>query len=145
MAPANSNRAVPAAPPWEALREKLLEYSQAMAASGDTAGAAVLHALVESWWHDQGIWDEALRQALMANHEINNALVGVSGNVQLLLMSQAGRQSEVRERLEVVLREAARVERAARDLGETKARLGVGPIRTPKEEDAHGGHATHAA
>jgi len=115
-----------------------------MASSGDDTGAAVLHALVESWWHEQQAWDEDLRQALMVNHEINNALVGVSGNVQLLLMSQVGLQPGFRERLEVILREAARVERASRGLGETKARLGLAPGPASNQEVAHGGHATHA-
>ena len=123
----------------------MLERSEAMAATGDTVGAAILHALVEAWWQEQQAWDAALRQTMMANHEINNALVGVSGNVQLLLMSAAGRQPGIRERLEVVLREAGRVERAARGLGERKAQLGIGSAPTPNEEDAFGGHAAPAA
>ena len=116
-----------------------------MAATGDAAGAAILHALVESWWQEQQLWDAALRQVMMANHEINNALVGVSGNVQLLLMSAPGRQPGVRERLEVVLREAARVERAARSLGERKAQLGIGSAHVTNEEDDLGDHAAPAA
>jgi len=140
----SSQGLVPPTPPWETLRLQLLERSEALAAAGDTAGAAILHALVESWWQDQQVWDAALRQVMMANHEINNALVGVSGNIQLLLMSAAGRQPGIRERLEVVLREAARVERAARNLGERKAQLGIGSAHTPNEEDELDGHAPAA-
>lgn len=139
------NGLVPTSPPWEGLRASLLDRSEAMAATGDTAGAAILHALVESWWQEQQLWDAALRQAMMANHEINNALVGVSGNVQLLLMSAPGRQPGIRERLEVVLREAGRVERAARSLGERKAQLGIGSAPVSNEEDDFGDHAAPAA
>ena len=139
-----SHGLVPHTPPWEAFRARLLERTEAMAATGDHAGAALLHALVESWWKEQQDWDAALRQAMMANHEINNALVGVSGNVQLLLMSAAGRQPGVRERLEVVLREAGRVERAARSLGERKAQLGIGSAHIPDEVEL-GGDAAPAA
>jgi signal transduction histidine kinase len=128
------NGPVPSTPPWHALRARLLERSEAMRAAGDGAGAALLHAIVESWWQEQQLWDSALREALMANHEINNALVGVSGNVQLLLMSAIGRHPGVRERLETVLREAGRVERATRNLAERKAQLGIGSSRVSGEE-----------
>jgi signal transduction histidine kinase len=141
----SSHRLVPTSPPWEGLRTRLLERSEALAATGDAPGAAILNALVESWWQEQQLWDAALRQAMMANHEINNALVGVSGNIQLLLMSAPGRQPGIRERLEVVLREAGRVERAARSLGERKAQLGIGSANIPNEEDDFGGHAAPAA
>ena len=113
------------APPWEALRDRLLERAEGMNASGDVTGAAVLRALVESWWGEQQRWTDALRDALRANHEINNALVGVSGNAQLLLLSPTGQNPAVKERLQIILREAGRVERAARELQETRARLGL--------------------
>lgn len=137
---------MPFAPPWEKLRESLLERARAVASAGDSSGAMALETIVEAWWQEQQAWDAALRQALMANHEINNALVGVSGNVQLLLMSQAGRQPGIRERLEVVLREAGRVERAARSLGERKAMLGIGSAQNPPdEEEPFDGQASPAA
>jgi len=129
------------APPWEALRRRLLERADALDRSGDPAGAATLRQMVESWWNEQQAWDEALREALMANHEINNALVGVSGNVQLLMMSPVGQQPGVRERLQVILRETERVERASRNLGETKAQLGLSPART-FGGGVHGGYAS---
>ena len=113
------------APPWVTLREQLLERAAGMNASGDETGAAMLRALVESWWGEQQRWTETLREALRANHEINNALVGVSGNAQLLLLSPTGQQPAVKERLQIILREANRVERAARELQETRARLGL--------------------
>ncbi len=143
-APVADEGRVPGEPPWETLRRQLVARSEAMAAAGDTAGAAVLHALVESWWLEQAAWDAALREALKANHEINNALVGVSGNVQLLLLTPAGQQPGVKERLHVILREAERVERASRSLGETKAMLGLSSGRTLSEGEAGGGRTAHA-
>ena len=130
------------APPWETLRERLLERAEGMRAAGDEAGAAVLHALVEEWWGEQQEWTEVLCEALRANHEINNALVGVSGNVQLLLLSPTGQEPGVRERLQTILREAGRVERAIRGLQETKARLGLTSER-PSRGEGNGGFAAH--
>jgi signal transduction histidine kinase len=127
----------PGSPPWESLRERLLERVEGMRASGDESGAAVLRALVETWWGEQQRWTEALREALRANHEINNALVGVSGNAQLLLLSPTGQQPAVRERLQIILREAGRVERAARELQETRARLGLN-ASPPRAGEEHG-------
>jgi nitrogen-specific signal transduction histidine kinase len=105
-----------ASPPWIALRDQLLDHVARMAASGDAAGAAVLHALVEAWWREQRQWSAAARDVLRATHEINNALVGVSGSAQLLLLGPLGQQNGVRERLQVVLRESERVERAVQRL-----------------------------
>ena len=130
-------------PPWEALRERLLERAAGMRAAGDEVGGAVLHALVEEWWSEQREWTETLCDALRANHEINNALVGVSGNVQLLLLSPAGQQPGVKERLQTILREAGRVERATRGMQETKARLGLMSERS-SPGDGHGNNAAQS-
>jgi len=134
----------PGTPPWEGLRERLLERSEALREAGDPAGAAVLHAIVETWWAEQRRWTEALREALTANHEVNNALVGVSGNVQLLLLSPIGQQPGVRERLLTIQRESERVERAIRSLGEAKALLGLSANRLGPEGETHGDLAANA-
>ena len=107
-------------PPWNGLRERLLGRADEIA-DGDPAGAAVLRALVEAWWEDQEEWNASLRQELRVHHEINNALVGISGNAQLLLHSPIAQQPATRERLEVVLRESTRIEQAARRLRALKA------------------------
>jgi signal transduction histidine kinase len=133
----------PGVPPWETLYQRLLERAEGMRAAGDEAGAAVLHALVQEWWGEQQEWTEELCEALRANHEINNALVGVSGNVQLLLLSPTGREPGVKERLQTILREAGRVERAARGLQETKSRLGLISER-PTRGDGNGGFDPHS-
>jgi signal transduction histidine kinase len=103
-------------PPWVVLRARLLEHAARLAASGDATGSAVLHALVEGWWRDQAAWSATAREVLRATHEINNALVGVSGSAQLLLLGPTGQQNGVRERLQVVMRESERVERAVQRL-----------------------------
>jgi signal transduction histidine kinase len=116
MNPSNPQPSVLATPPWVALRERLLEHVARLSASGDTTGAAVLHALVEGWWRDQTAWSATAREVLRATHEINNALVGVSGSAQLLLLGPLGQQNGVCDRLRVVMREAERVERAVQRL-----------------------------
>ena len=113
-------------PPWRALRERLANRALELATAGDAAGAAVLRALVESWWREQELWDAAARELLRANHEINNALVGVSGTAQLMLLSPLGQQPKIRERLQVVLRESERIERAAQRLQSLKVALSNG-------------------
>jgi signal transduction histidine kinase len=119
------------------LRERLSARADELAGAGDVTGAAVLRALLEGWWREQRTWDAAARDVLRANHEINNALVGVSGNAQLMLLSPAGQVPKVRERLEMVLRESERIGRAAQRLQGLKAAL------APGEPD--GIDATHAA
>jgi signal transduction histidine kinase len=108
-------------PPWSELRSRLLDRAAELADAGDASGAAVLRALVETWWRDQTGWNNAVHDLLRVNHEINNALVGVSGNTQLLLTGEAGRQPKLRERLLVVLRESERIERAVNRLQVLKA------------------------
>jgi nitrogen-specific signal transduction histidine kinase len=86
----------------------------------------VLRTLIESWWREQLQWDAAVRELLRANHEINNALVGVSGNAQLLMLGPVGQQPKIRERLQTVLRESERIERAAQRLQALKTSLAQG-------------------
>jgi signal transduction histidine kinase len=113
-------------PPWRVLRARLSDRASELAGAGDVAGAAVLRTLIESWWREQEKWDAAARELLRANHEINNALVGVSGNAQLMLLSPAGQVPKVRERLQMVLRESERIERAAQRLQALKCALANG-------------------
>jgi nitrogen-specific signal transduction histidine kinase len=64
------------------------------------------------------------------HHEINNALVGVRGNAQLMLINMAGQSPAVRERLEVVLRESGRIQEATVRLRELRQVLGS-PVPRP--------------
>src|SRR6185369_4166111 len=113
-------------PPWRALKGRLMDRAAELATAGDAAGAAVLRMLIEAWWREQEEWDAAACDVLRANHEINNALVGVSGNAQLMLLSPLGQQPKIRERLQVVLRESDRIERAAQRLQTLKVALSNG-------------------
>lgn len=113
-------------PPWTAFKERLEAEAAALANAGDEAGAASLRALVCGWWNEQQVWDARLMTILSVHHEINNALVGVRGNAQLLMMNPATLQPGVRERLEVVLRESSRIQEAAGRIAELKAGLGGG-------------------
>ena len=116
-------------PPWEALRDELLAVADAAHAAGDAIVAARLRATVERWWREQEEWNRAIGDRLRVHHEVNNALVGVSGNAQLLLMGPAGQTAGIRERLEVVLRESRRIQQAAVALREL--RVAIDP--TPSE------------
>lgn len=113
-------------PPWEALKNRLEREAEALATTGDTAGADALRSLVGDWWSEQEAWNARLAAVLAVHHEINNALVGVRGNAQLLLMNPAAQQPGFRERLEVVLRESSRIQEAAGRIAELKAGLGGG-------------------
>ncbi len=120
------------APPWEAFHDELGSIADGLAAAGDETGAARLRAATEAWWARQHDWTTQVAERLRVHHDINNALVGVSGNAQLLMMGPAGKDPKGRERLEVVLRESGRIVAAARVLGELRAVLRTG-------EDGMGG------
>ena len=64
-----------------------------------------------------------MARQLGVHHDINNALVGVRGNAQLLLMGPAGQTPGARDRLEVVLRESDRIREAAHRLNALKSAL----------------------
>lgn len=111
-------------PPWERLQRDLLARADAQEATGDAAGAAALRTLVSEWWNEQESWNARVRDRLGVHHEINNALVGVRGNAQLMLMNPSGLTPGIRERLEVVLRESGRIQEATARLRELKDVLG---------------------
>jgi signal transduction histidine kinase len=111
------------APPWPAFHADLVELARGLAAAGDETSAARLEALTERWWDAQRHWTESLAELLRIHHDINNALVGVGGNAQLLMMGPAGQEAKGRGRLEVILREAGRIEQVARRLGDLRAQL----------------------
>ncbi|MCC6350651.1 MAG: hypothetical protein IT347_13785 [Candidatus Eisenbacteria bacterium] len=113
-------------PPWEALKHRLEAEADALAAAGDAAGAATLRAHVACWWGEQQAWNAQVLSVLAVHHEINNALVGVRGNAQLLLMNPAAHEPGFRERLEVVLRESSRIQEAAGRIAELKTGFGGG-------------------
>jgi signal transduction histidine kinase len=118
----------PAPPPGHALRVRLLKHADELARSGQEASARALRAMVEAWWAEEEAWMQRLVDVLRIHHEINNALVGVRGNAQLLLMAPVAEQPAVRERLEVIFRESTRIRDAAVRIGELKYSIsGPGP------------------
>jgi signal transduction histidine kinase len=110
--------------PWTGLRESLLAHADEHERTGDEVGAARLRAMVGGWWDEQSAWTGQVAETLRVHHEVNNALVGVSGNAQLLLLGPLGTQPAVRERLETVLREARRIEQLMGRLRSLRASLG---------------------
>ncbi len=122
----NPDPAERARPPWETLRDRLEAEAGQRAAAGDAVAAAAIRAHLAVWWEEQRAWNARLLERLSVHHEINNALVGVRGNTQLLLMNPAAQQPGIRERLEVVLRESSRIQEAAGRIAELKAGLGGG-------------------
>ncbi|MBI5709974.1 MAG: hypothetical protein HZC42_06675 [Candidatus Eisenbacteria bacterium] len=115
-----------ATPPWEALRLRLLGQADRLEQGGQAQAARELRGLVEVWWEEQQAWAASLARVLGVHHDINNALVGVRGNAQLMLMGSAGQQPGIKERLEVVLRESGRIKEAASRLHELKAVIAGG-------------------
>ncbi len=118
-------------PPFERLRERLLEEAGARERAGDAGTAATLQTMVDDWWTEQEAWNARVRDVLGVHHEINNALVGVRGNAQLMLMNTSGQVPGVRERLEVVLRESGRIQEATARLRDLKTVLGS-PVPRPR-------------
>ena len=111
--------------PGAAFRAQMLELADRLAASGATAAARELRDALDQWWLDQQMdWERSLAGLGDLHHEINNALVGVRGHAQLMLQGQAGREGRVRDRLEVIIREAGRIEKAAQRISE----IGRAPV-----------------
>jgi len=108
------------------LRTRLLALADDLAHAGHEAHSRSLRATVEAWRAEEEAWLAGIVEVLRIHHDINNALVGVRGNAQLLLMGPMAEQAGVRERLEVILRESTRIRDAAIRINELKASI-VGP------------------
>jgi len=109
--------------PHAALRAAVLDVARRLEAAGQVEVAGELCAALESWWQEQLGWTGELARQLGVYHDINNALVGVRGNAQLLLMGPVGAVPGARDRLEVVLRESDRIREAAHRLNALKSVL----------------------
>jgi nitrogen-specific signal transduction histidine kinase len=120
---------LPPPPPGAQLRAQLTALADDLAHAGQEPFARALRAATEAWWAEEETWRQGVVNVLRLHHDINNALVGVRGNTQLLLMAPVAEQPGVRERLEVVLRESSRIKDAAHRISELKASLGgPGPV-----------------
>ena len=112
-------------------------------ARGDRDGARAACELARSLVAWEADVVRAAVGALAAHHDIRNALTGVMGNAQLLLMGPAADLPGVRRRLESLTREAERI----RDLAETlgRARLELGERLDGRPSPAHPGAGVEAA
>lgn len=108
-------------PPWVTLRDRLLERADLLARNGDADAAQALRTIVDSWWAEQQSWNAIAAGLLGVHHDINNALVGVSGSAQLLQLGPVGREPGVRERLDTVIRESQRIRDAVQTLPSLRA------------------------
>jgi len=117
--------------PAAAFRTQMLAMAGELKAAGEQVSAETLRASIETWWSEQLAWERELSRQLEMHHEINNALVGVKGHAQLLLLGPAGNEPRVRDRLEVIIRESGRIEKAAQQIREVRSRL-AGPDSTPR-------------
>jgi nitrogen-specific signal transduction histidine kinase len=115
---------------WEGSRVRFEQEIASLEAAGAHDAAASLRALVQDWWTEQQAWNTRLTEVLGVHHEINNALVGIRGNAQLLLMNPAVQQQGIRDRLEVVLRESGRIQEATGRLRELKTGFGGAPPKS---------------
>ena len=122
MSSAATDVTLPAAP-HAALRATVLDVARRLEAAGQLEASSELCVALESWWQEQVGWTDGLARQLGVYHDINNALVGVRGNAQLLLMGPAGEVPGARDRLEVVLRESDRIREAAHRLNALKSVL----------------------
>ena len=125
--------------PHAALRATVLDVARRLEAAGQVEVSGELCAALESWWQEQLGWTGGLARQLGVYHDINNALVGVRGNAQLLLMGPAGAIPGARDRLEVVLRESDRIREAAQRLNALKSVLAA------LVRESESGFASHAA
>ena len=117
-------------PPFVRLRARLAEEAVSLERAGEPEAAAALRRITDAWWFEQESWNARVRDVLGVHHEINNALVGVRGNTQLMLMDPSGPGPDARERLEVVLRESGRIQEATLRLRDLKGVLGS-PVPRP--------------
>jgi len=105
--------------PGAQFRARMLTLADRLADAGKGEAAAELREALDAWWLDQQMeWERSLAGLGDLHHEINNALVGVRGNAQLLLQGHAAREARVRDRLEVIIRESGRIEKATQRLRE---------------------------
>ena len=87
----NDGRAVTGlpVPPHAALRDAVHSAAAELEAAGRSDEALRLSAAVAEWWQGERDWTGAVARQLTVHHDINNALVGVRGNAQLIMMGPA--------------------------------------------------------
>lgn len=122
MSDGRATTALPA-PRHAALRDAVRDAAAELEAAGQAGAAQRLREAAAEWWRGEQDRTGAVVRQLGVHHDINNALVGVRGNAQLLMMGPAASAPGVRERLEVVLRESDRIRDAAQRINALKLAL----------------------
>ena len=96
--------------------QEVSHFAQGLSARGEedlARQARTLAEHVDSWERDlRG----RVSAVLATHHDMNNALTGVFGNAQLLLLGPASEVPGVRQRVETLLREAERLRSATAQL-----------------------------
>jgi len=110
------NRVDGAVAPADGFRQRLHVIANQVAAAGMPESADALRGEIETWWMEQQGREQSLTTLLELHHEINNALVGVRGHAQIMLHGSAASEPKVRDRLEVIIRESGRIEKAAQQV-----------------------------
>jgi signal transduction histidine kinase len=122
----NSSSPDPEETPRTGCDPELEELARVLRARGDVESAALAERLEHAAGRiadDSDALKRRLLNSLSVNHDINNALVGVVGNAQLLGFGPAAALPGVKERLEVIAREANRIKQATIRLAELKQTL----------------------
>jgi signal transduction histidine kinase len=112
--------------PLPACDPDLLAIAERLRGSGDAASARAaedLEGVAERLAQEGADLRRRLFDTLSVNHDINNALVGVFGNAQLLSLGPATALPGVKDRLDVIQREANRIKQATLRISELKHAL----------------------
>lgn len=109
--------------PMDSPARDTADLARSLAECGDETAALRARAIADRL----SDWEMELRRsvsdALSVHHEVNNALTGVFGNAQLLLLGPAGQDPKTRKRLESLIHEAERIREVAGRLRELRRQL----------------------
>jgi signal transduction histidine kinase len=99
------------------------DLAERLRARGEPEMAEELERVIRQFIEETLACQRRIGESLSVTHDMNNALVGVYGNAQLLGLGPASAIPGVKERLEVIVHEAARIRDAILCLTELKAEL----------------------
>jgi len=104
---------------------------------GETEAAERVRALADHLIEWEAQVTRQASEALAVHHDIRNALTGVLGNAQLVLMGPGAEVPGVRRRLESLVHEAERIKDITDRLHQARAEL----LASPYGKDEAGGQA----
>jgi signal transduction histidine kinase len=103
--------------------DEALEVAASLEARGDHEGAERVRALADHLVEWEAQVTREAGDALAVHHDIRNALTGVLGNAQLVLMGPGAEVPGVRRRLESLVHEAERIKDITDRLHQARAEL----------------------